>query len=391
VKIQCAQPHIPAPVADLKYGMLHDFLKTNRALLIDRCRAMVARRSAPKLLHPELAHGIPIFLDQIIKTLAIEQQSDPSYGHLVPTQPDGGSDSEVGLTAMLHGRDLLQQGFTLEQVIRDYGDVCQAVTNLAVEIGAPILAGEFRTFNRCLDDAISAAVTQYSKLNRAALVEPRVPAPAPRTGNLDDLESTLTQTQMALAKTEAALSASQLEARHARTRALHDSLTRLPNRELFDDRLTQAIWLAGRHDWTLAVMFLDIDQFKSINDAHGHAAGDAVLKTVADRLLRHVRTEDTVCRNGGDEFLYLSINASSNCNVARIADTVLRVVAKPMQVGGLRVSVKISVGAAIYPKDGTTGDQLISHADRAMYRAKRHSRGVALFNQRDVDESVTVG
>ncbi len=87
-------------------------------------------------------------------------------------------------------------------------------------------------------------------------------------------------------------------------RTLHDSTTGLPNRDLFDDRLTHAIALAKRHTWVLAVMFLDLDRFKYINDTHGHAVGDAVLKEVAKRLLRHARDEDTVCRNGGDEFLY---------------------------------------------------------------------------------------
>jgi len=103
-----------------------------------------------------------MFLDQLIETLTIEQTSEPLSDRLV-SGGSGGSVSEVGETATLHGRDLHEQGFTLEQVVRDYGDVCQAVTNLAVETGAPITVDEFRTFNRCLDNAIAGAVTEYAR------------------------------------------------------------------------------------------------------------------------------------------------------------------------------------------------------------------------------------
>src|SRR5579864_9436985 len=284
--------------------MLHEFLASNRALLIDRCRAMVARRSHPKLASPELSHGIPVFLEQIIKTLRIEQAAGFAAQAIASSEPDGGLNPDVVPTATLHGRDLLQEGFTIEQVIRDYGDVCQAVTQLAAEAGAPISADEFHTFNRCLDDAIAAAVTEYSQQN----------------------------SQIALTHTEAALSAAQLDVHEAQWRAMHDALTGLPNRELFDDRLAQAIALADRHEWTLAVMFLDLDQFKNINDVHGHTAGDAALRTIAQRLLHYVRDEDTVCRNGGDEFLYLLMNPRGEKNIVQIASSVLRTVAQPLAI-----------------------------------------------------------
>ena len=286
--------------------------------------------------------------------------------------------------AMLHGRDLLEQGFTLEQVIRDYGDVCQAVTNLAVEIEAPIRADEFRTFNRCLDDAIAGAVTEYTKCNSAGLTTAgatRVKTLPHRPGDIQHLETALTQTQMALASTEAALSVAQRDAHTARVRALHDSLTGLPNRELFDDRLTHAIALADRHDWTLAVMFLDLNRFKIINDEHGHAAGDTVLKAVAERLLQYVRDEDTVCRNGGDEFLYLLMNPRGKKNVEHIAESVSMSIAQPVAVGDLHFTIKLSVGVALYPGHGFSGAELITNADSAMYRAKKRSRSVAFFGR----------
>jgi hypothetical protein len=143
--------------------MLHDFLTTNRAVLIDRCHVMVGSRSDLKATGHELVHGIPIFLDQLIETLKVEQSSESLNNSLIVRNARGEVASDVGTTAALHGRDLFLEGFTIEQVVRDYGDVCQAVTNLAFETGAPISVDEFRTFNRCLDNAIAGAVTEYAR------------------------------------------------------------------------------------------------------------------------------------------------------------------------------------------------------------------------------------
>jgi hypothetical protein len=143
--------------------MLDDFLTTNRTVLIDRCRIMVAARSDPKATEHELAHGIPTFLDQLIATLTIEQTSKSIEDSLTAPDSIGDLAADVGETAALHGRDLFNEGFTIEQVVRDYGDVCQAVTNLAFETGVPISVDEFRTFNRCLDNAIAGAVTEYAR------------------------------------------------------------------------------------------------------------------------------------------------------------------------------------------------------------------------------------
>ena len=348
---------------------------------------MVASRSGLRLPHPEFPHGIPTFIDQIIKTLKIENapQALPE-----PGGDAGDSDSRVVQSATLHGRDLHREGFTIEQVIRDYGDVCQAVTSLAAETGVPISPGEFHTFNRLLDDAMAAAATEYSEGKKGA---ESIEASFLETdgfergiGDQDHMEVALNRSQLALASTEAALTAAQLEAHEAQIRSLHDSLTGLPNRELFDDRIAKAISLAVRHNWTLAVMFLDLDQFKIINDAHGHAAGDTVLKEVAERLLERARDEDTVCRHGGDEFLYLLMNPGSKENLERIAASVLWSIAQPLAVGDLQLIVKPSIGIAIYPSDGLSGNELVENADAAMYRAKRDSRGFVLFAERDSDD-----
>src|SRR6188474_890980 len=143
--------------------MLHEFLTSNRADLIERCRLKVAERSAPRVTQAELTHGIPLFLDQLIKTLQVEQTSEPMKSRRVSGPAGGGSpvSSELGSAAALHGRELLQQGFTVDQVVHDYGDLCQAITDLAFERGVPIQVDEFRTLNRCLDNGIADAVSEY--------------------------------------------------------------------------------------------------------------------------------------------------------------------------------------------------------------------------------------
>ncbi len=198
-------------------------------------------------------------------------------------------------------------------------------------------------------------------------------------------ETALAQTQDALARSEDALASSQKQEQAATWRSLHDQLTGLPNRGLFDDRLDHGIAIAQRHGWTLAVLFLDLDRFKSVNDVHGHAIGDAVLKEVAGRLSKHARDEDTVCRNGGDEFLYLLMNPQGLANVQRIAGLVAQSIAQPILFDelhdGLQLALTLSIGIAIYPQHGTSGAELIRHADTAMYRAKAEGPGVAVFEE----------
>ena len=124
---------------------------------------MVGSRSNPKVSDPGLAYGVPTFLDQLIETLALEQSSAPQEHPVEYGNGRGNCSSELGATAALHGGELFRGGFTIEQVVRDYGDVCQAVTNLAFETGASISVDEFRTFNRCLDNAIAGAVTEFAR------------------------------------------------------------------------------------------------------------------------------------------------------------------------------------------------------------------------------------
>lgn len=199
---------------------------------------------------------------------------------------------------------------------------------------------------------------------------------------IDDLkhsEMNLADALKVLARTEAALMATEVEKQKAAMLALHDQTTGLPNRRLFDDRLAQAISLAERRKWTLAVMFLDLDRFKSVNDTLGHAAGDEVLKEVARRLMLHTRDEDTACRNGGDEFLFLLMNPQGLENIERIAEAILKDTATPVDAGRLSIIIKASIGIAVYPENGTSGEELIKNADAAMYKAKEQRTGREFF------------
>jgi len=144
--------------------MLHEFLTASRAELIERCALKVAQRAAPKATDAELEQGIPLFLDQLIKTLHMERMAEPMRSREVSGQSGGGGAalSEIGVTAARHGLELLRHGFTVDQVVHDYGDMCQAITDLAFERHAPIDIDEFRTLNRCLDNAIAGAVTEFA-------------------------------------------------------------------------------------------------------------------------------------------------------------------------------------------------------------------------------------
>ena len=162
--------------------MLYQFLESQRAVLIERCRAMAAQRSDPKASNAEFTHGVPSFLTQLGHTLRIET-SEKRAGTAIPDHAGGGAvASESGAMASLHGRDLLKRGFTLDQVVHDYGDICQAITGLAFELDEPVKVAEFRTLNRCLDTAIAGAVTEYALGQSAAAEQNGLQATHPRGG-----------------------------------------------------------------------------------------------------------------------------------------------------------------------------------------------------------------
>ncbi len=152
--------------------------------------------------------------------------------------------------------------------------------------------------------------------------------------------------------------------------AHHDPLTDLPNRTMFYDRLRQALAQARRHGRGVGVLFVDLDRFKPINDSLGHEMGDALLKIVADRLARCVRSTDTIARLSGDEFTMVLQDLSRGQDAGHVAQKVLETVGQPAIVGHQTIPITASVGIALYPFDATDPDVLIAQADRAMYRAK---------------------
>lgn len=153
--------------------------------------------------------------------------------------------------------------------------------------------------------------------------------------------------------------------------ANHDPLTGLPNRMLLEDRLQQALIEGRRENETVAVMFLDLDGFKGVNDLYGHDAGDELLKQVAFRLLYCVRERDTVARLGGDEFVIIFVNVKGIHNISIIANKILRAFERSFDISGITMRVKTSIGVSLYPLHAATADELLQLADDAMYQAKR--------------------
>jgi diguanylate cyclase (GGDEF)-like protein/PAS domain S-box-containing protein len=164
-----------------------------------------------------------------------------------------------------------------------------------------------------------------------------------------------------------------------RHQAEHDILTGLPNRALFLDRMHHALATWRRQRDSFAIMFLDLDRFKSINDNNGHQAGDAVLREVAARLRGCVRRVDTISRLGGDEFVVLLADIGGVDQAAHVAQAVMQAVARPVEVAGQALSLSASIGIAICPTDGTDVDTLMHHADVAMYHAKQNGRNSFRF------------
>lgn len=227
---------------------LYQFLSDYRGKLIERCRATAVRRSAPKPGADPLAYGIPLFLDQIIKTLKVEQTSQPLRSRRVSGTSGGGRSalSEIGISARRHGQELLRHGYTFERVVHDYGDLCQAITDLAVENEIPIQVDEFRTLNRCLDNAIADSVTEFAYERDRLVADRDADAFHERLGvfahELRNLITTATQAVGAIRTGQVGLSGP--------TGAVLDrcliGLRNLVDRSLADVRLRSALPAGGR-------------------------------------------------------------------------------------------------------------------------------------------------
>lgn len=205
---------------------------------------------------------------------------------------------------------------------------------------------------------------------------PVSPLPSKRSDEIGMLAHSFEEMQQQIRAQFAALEQKQRELDRL---ASHDNLTGLPNRRLFLDHLQQAMSRAQRHNGQLALLFIDLDNFKDINDTLGHAAGDLVLYTVGQRLTQLVRAIDTVARLGGDEFIILLDGADDPDAIAHVAQRVLEALALPIMHEGQRLVCGGSVGISRYPLDATTITELIAAADQAMYRAKAEGRHRVCF------------
>ena len=260
----------------------------------------------------------------------------------------------------------------LTQVLKDNKLVKGLVKQSADELASvnAVLNEKLSNLSRApgVDKALEKSEAVESKVQEASVKLSRVN---------QSLEKEVRQRQL-MEQELARVTNQQKQSLHA---SLHDGLTGLPNRVLFNDRLQHGMEQAIRHGWTLAVMFLDLDNFKTINDVYGHAAGDAVLLAIAHRLTETTRTDDTISRHGGDEFLYLLMEISEERDAAIVAKKIIQAVQRPCEISGQTLKVDTSIGISIFPKDGTTVDALITSADTAMYRAKQNRSGYAFASE----------
>ncbi len=272
-------------------------------------------------------------------------------------------------------KDAASLNSALQQNEQATGKVEQAALELSVvnaalqaEIAqgasAEKLAGALND-NQAIEVKVQEAATQLAAVHDALV---------------DDLDQRR-QLENQLSTSHAALSESITAEQKLTASALHDPLTGLGNLTLFNDRLSQGLAQAQRHSRRLAVMFIDLDQFKAVNDAHGHDLGDQVLTMVAARLKAVVRAGDTVCRRSGDEFLFLMLEVNDEADVKAFAARMVSSIANAFEIGGVQLSVIASVGIALYPEHGHSAAELLKNADLAMYAAKAQKLGPVLHSQ----------
>jgi signal transduction histidine kinase len=239
--------------------MLFEFLNANRAKLAAQCQVMAATRSTADRTDEQLAYGVPLCLDQIIRTLETEQNPEPPLGPDAPAPGRNGVDlSEIGLAARLHGEELLRHGYTVEQVVHAYGDLCQAITELALADSVPIRVDEFRTLNRCLDNAIAGSVTAFQEQREVWMAERQADAFRERWGvfahELRNFVSTATQAMNAIRTGKVGLSGPTGKILNRCFAGLHN----LVDRALADTRL-QATPSARVRLFSLADFIADVE------------------------------------------------------------------------------------------------------------------------------------
>ncbi|MGC2518185.1 MAG: PAS domain S-box protein [Burkholderiales bacterium] len=196
--------------------------------------------------------------------------------------------------------------------------------------------------------------------------------------------------EVSFMETMANILAVAIERKHSEQQVAYlaqfDTLTGLPNRHLFHDRLAQGMALSKRNDWSMAVLFIDLDRFKLVNDTLGHSAGDKLLKEAATRLGQCIRGSDTVGRLGGDEFAAILLELGKPGDAGLVADKIANVLARPFGLDGKETYVTASIGITLYPSDGDSAETLIMNADTAMYRAKEQGRNNYQYFTREMNE-----
>ncbi len=275
-----------------------------------------------------------------------------------PGRPTNGHDGDADV-AIEHWDDLFR---SVKARLRNTVDVHLAALTLPL---ADVAAEQVRS--RVLE-CVSALDQLHSTLTHEA-------------DRCQRLEFELLETRSALAQARSELVGTRADEVRARHMALHDGLTLLPNRSFFQERLTEALVLAEATEQSLAVLYIDLDGFKPINDAHGHETGDALLKIVAARLTRTVRAEDMASRVGGDEFACLMGGVPTRGQLVELARKLFHAISATVQIGQVLLHVRPSIGIALCPADATTADTLLKTADAAMYRAKRQQTGYAFFDE----------
>jgi diguanylate cyclase (GGDEF)-like protein len=189
-----------------------------------------------------------------------------------------------------------------------------------------------------------------------------------------------------LAELRRELAACRQRERQAWLAAQLDPLTGLPNRRLFEQQVSQQLMRHRASQVGMAMLFVDLDGFKTVNDDHGHGVGDALLKLVAQRLRHATRKADLVCRIGGDEFVCVLFDLHSEREAEAIERKLLATVVQPCHLGALQLNVRPSIGRSLYPRDGDSTESLLAHADQAMYRAKRRQLSLVTSDRSEHDQ-----
>jgi len=348
-------------------------------------KLFLANRDGDYLIHPDPAQTFGFDRGRRI----LIQDEFPATGALVDKQRDAivldvdsGAYAEAPIVAAFIARDVdiasdenrlvLGLAQPLSAVLRQ-GDMLGSVTLrivLLLSLLIAIIAALLARFIARPINAMSAAAQNFDDDRLTAAL------PLTRQDEIGILSRSFRDMRVQINQQLAELETRRGELEHM---AQHDFLTGLPNRALFADRVELALANARRNRGRLALLFIDLDQFKPINDTHGHAVGDQLLKCLADRIRDTIRESDTAARIGGDEFVVLLQEVRETDDVLAVADKLRRAIALPCQIDSAEACISASIGVAFYPEHGNKLTELTKHADEAMYRAKEQGRNAVVM------------